>query len=65
VVELPAPGSSNVRHNPVEDHFARFVSIEAEIEEMAQETATLRSSKAIGIVNMPSTGVVLLVRPIL
>src|SRR5438105_6915495 len=25
VVELPAPGASNVRHHPVEDHSARFV----------------------------------------
>jgi hypothetical protein len=61
VVELPTPGSGNVRHHPVEDHSARFVSIEAEIEEMAPETTALRSPKPIGIVNLPGTGVVLLV----
>jgi len=65
VVELPAPGASNVRHNPVEDHSVSFVSIEAEIEEMTQETAALRSPKPVGIINVPGTRVVLLVRHIL
>jgi len=60
LVELAAPTTGNQGNEPVKDSPIPLVLVQAQIQEMAQESAALRATEAVGVLDMPSTRIALL-----
>ena len=60
LVELATPAAGDERNHPVIDEPVALVLVQSYIEEVAQKSAALRSTKAVGVLDMARTRIALL-----